>query len=873
MSSDVYNIQTVLSIGGSLAPELAKILKNMNEVDKAAKAVERSIGRWSTPIDRTVTSMGRLSREMANVQRSTSQVEREVAKTTKAMAGLRAPATGMDREMAKWAAAIGRPLAEMRTMRSTTQGVASAARGVSRSIDSWANRINSAAAAMRRMSAAAANIHIPNIPRGVGGGAGTGGFGTGPSRRRAQSRQHRTHEGSHLSGALGVYGGLTTLEWLAEQGAGGVREDIRAKNAGLSPAEIAALSQRASELSRQYPSLSKLGVREQGRLLIPNVGDYGTASELLPEYMRGQVALQTAGGVDQGSKDMERMARFIDLIGRSRSAGDTRSLIDGFVRTRQLDAEAVSANDFVNAAQNAGSAGKALSVDMWSSVMPALFMQQKGSRTGTDVASAFQNTVLGRGTDESILAQYDEGWRTGTKWKVGKNGKRKLISDGSLVDEALYSSNFHEWNKKNVIPKMVAKGMLPEAYGRGDYRQDLTDAQRVAGTKYIAERFSNRRGASLHTMDILEIGQIEAIIKRLRAAAGTTDVLGDQTRDPMVAGKSVVTQGGNVGSALANPAIPDLVEQANRLSAALGGAADTLEKHPVAAQTGFGTGLAVGGGLTAAGMFGLMRMAAPLFANPIGLAIGAGATVTIAAVTIPWGKIYDAAPPGVKGALDWMGKGATMAAEAEGGALSGEIAANQARRNRGTAGLGLTPENIKAAQDRLNVTAGPGALASAQAAAAATGQAADELVRAAQRVHPPMLDAAKGFSDVAGAANGVPGALNQAARAISGFVGRILGGLNAGATAGPPALPGAKPPTGGASQSGGAPATPGKSAVIYRGGSTIASTPVTMTLNNRVLGRTVIQHVVAEADTRNGTQGFDDNTLKTPVGHSAPILA
>lgn len=193
-------------------------------------------------------------------------------------------------------------------------------------------------------------------------------------------------------------------------------------------------------------------------------------------------------------------------------------------------------------------------------------------------------------------------------------------------------------------------------------------------------------------------------------------------------------------------------------------------------------------------------------------------------------------------------------------------------------------------ENRLGETAGPGAVQAAQAAAAAAGAAADDLIRSAQRVPPPMLDASHGFGAVADAANGVPGALNAAAGSIASFVSRVVSGLNAAGAAGAPALPGAKgsgaaggasgtataggsAPAAGSGGGGAAPAAGKQSSVIYRGGNQapiqVASTIV---MNERTLGRAVTRHQVAEANVPNGMQTFDNNTMITPVGYSAPFV-
>jgi len=917
--ADVYRIQAVINLGGNIAPELSKILKTIDQADKRAKEVGKSVGHWASPIDRAAASMGKFAREVANARKGLGTVDREVAKMRQGLSGLKAPAAGLDREMQRWATAIGRPLAEMRNMRRETQGVGSAARGVSRSIDSWAGRIGKAATAMQRMQKAAANVHLPSMPHSVGGGTvgggrgrsgRNGGGGTALQRRSHGGHRFGQHEGSHLAAGVGVVGGVQSMEQLIEMGAAARREDIRAKNAGLTPEENAALREKAAEMSRLYPSLAPLGVREQGRLLIPNVGNFETAMKVLPEYMKGQVAMQTMSGPEEGGKDMEAFARYIDIIGRSMSVEDTNKLIDGYVRARQLDPEAIRSLDYVNAAKSAAAPGKGLSVGFWSQIAPALFSQQGGARTGTDIASAYQNTVVGRGTDASILAQYDEGLRTDMKWHWNKQKTKRIIDDkGGLVNEKLYNAQPYEWAKQEAVPRMVKKGMLPEGYARGDFSQDLTDEQRASSGKYLSKLFSNRRGANIFSLMIQDMDQIEQFIKRWQNTKGTADVLKDQKIDPFVRWKAAQTQGGRVSTALANPGIDDITAQIGRIASALGLAADTLEKHPVAAQSTFGVGATVVGGAAAAGAAALVLAGLGALSIPA-IMVGAGASVTIAALTIPWEKIADAMGipkdtqkdikaavknPGVAGAAwgddDYPGN-PLRALERD---IEGKI--YKTRPGVGpqdfTAGIpGVTPPDAKILPEYKAPPGFGGAIPSLprmgfEPPGGVTGGAVPEQIKAAgdaigqagATAAPGITKAGEAAASAVGGLNSTADGANRAGGALAGLAAKIsampsmtLPGGSSGGN-GPAASPGAgggggATPGPGASAPGAAP----KSAV-YRGGAAPVQVATAVQLDGRTIGRAVTRHQVAQLDTRNGVGRFDGTSAKTPVGFSEPVTA
>ncbi|MGX7707983.1 hypothetical protein [Methylobacterium sp. Gmos1] len=64
-----------------------------------------------------------------------------------------------------------------------------------------------------------------------------------------------------------------------------------------------------------------------------------------------------------------------------------------------------------------------------------------------------------------------------------------------------------------------------------------------------------------------------------------------------------------------------------------------------------------------------------------------------------------------------------------------------------------------------------------------------------------------------------------------------------------------------------------QSSLLYRGGTAPIQVHTQVALDGRAVGKAVTRHQVAEANTRNGTGLFDDNSLKTPAGYSGPLIA
>ena len=431
--------------------ELRKLLGTMSDVEKKAKGVEKSLGIFAAPIAKAVAEAKRLS---------------------DALAGIKTRAGGVERDFARWGKAAGKSATELRGIRTTLDGVRTSARTVSSSMGTWSGGIGRAnrqlqgtVTALTRASRAAATINVG------GGGAPPGATGR---RARNSSFNHGVGFGAGMgTGDAALHGaaraGRTGIEYAGE----GVTEKLKQRNAGMTPAEQARLQNDSFKLSAQHPSFSPLAIQEIGRNLLANVDTAAKMFEVLPTYVEAGVSLQTSRGTEGAVKELDLLGKAIDNLGRSTSLTSTRNVIDGHLKTAQVD-KAATAADLLNFSKTSQSSGKSMSDEWLRDVYPTLAFGMGGSRTGTSVATAQQNMDLGRATKEALLAQSELGLRTGLTLGKEKSGRRVVKDKGGLVDSELYNSNNKEWNDKYLMPKLVEKGYLPKGYLTGDYSEELT---------------------------------------------------------------------------------------------------------------------------------------------------------------------------------------------------------------------------------------------------------------------------------------------------------------------------------------------------------------------------------------------------------------
>lgn len=515
-----------------------------------------------------------------------------------------------------------------------------------------ANWKNEALANLLRVRAEAQNVDRA-INR-IGSNAGSG----IRSLRREMSLLTQT-----LGFGTGVYATQRGAREAVEGGAQIVRGNIRGRNLGLSPIEQASLTAQSLALSQRYPSLSMEQIRTTGRQLIPNVGSFPVAQELLPDFIRARVALKTIDGTGADEGEMEKFSRAIDILGRSMDPAATRALLDAYIRSRQMDPAAIKADDWLSFAQTGGGAAKGLGVDFLSTVLPALMSQKKGYRTGTDFASAWQNFIIGRGTGRALMAQNDfisATGKSGLREGLVMGPRGRVIKPGTLVDSEMFIQNPFEWSKKHLIPRLVKDGILPEGWAKGDYSTDMSPEQRAKLQPALSNMLSNRRGFEFFSTLLGDLDQIQKYIDNLQKAAGTANVDADQMKDPFVAWQSVLTQLKELGAAVTAPALEAAAPILHSIAGALRTMATALQENPDIANLTLVAGgiLAFGAAVKTVGniLRGLGFITAAATGAGAGAAAGAGGAGAAAASRLPMLARGMSFVPGI----GWIATGAAL---------------------------------------------------------------------------------------------------------------------------------------------------------------------------------------------------------------------
>ncbi len=408
-----------------------------------------------------------------------------------------------------------------------------------------------------------------------------------------ESAMRRFREAARFGvGAFGVYsltnaaarGGRAASTASAER----QREFFRQEMTGLPEKDRALMSDKAVELSGQYPSASATQIMEMARIAYTTMGSAERGNDILPGLVKGLVTLQSTKGVDVATQTLASLLNGIDNLGKNSldeiGVKNTLDIIDGAIRAAQIEGGDFDPAKMFEFARRSKIAGPGLSTEFIMTTAPAMMQDMTASGFGNALSSAYQAFVIGANSNSSkvnIQAQRDLGLRSGT----GNHGK------GELVESDLFGTDLYAWATKNLVPALERSGV------------DLENDTAVA--KAVAQLTKNTNASGMLTRLITQRDQIDRKREQYAASMGTSAADSAAVKDPFVAWEGFKTSFENLSAAIGETVTPVIVPGLNSISGALNAFGKSLKDGDALAWSG----LAVGGAAIVGGPIAMLGKA------------------------------------------------------------------------------------------------------------------------------------------------------------------------------------------------------------------------------------------------------------------------
>lgn len=371
------------------------------------------------------------------------------------------------------------------------------------------------------------------------------------------------YTGAYMGGVM-LQGGITaSSEW--------EREKYRQRMASIPQGERNAIIAESQRLGGIYSSVGITDIAELGRGARSMMGDNQRGLEILPDLVRGMVALQSAKGTDVAIEEMRGLLRGIDNAGQNAGGEigvqNTREIIAGMIRAAQIEGADLDVGKLFGFARRGKIAVPGLSTNFLATTAPAFMQDMTAEGFGTALSSAYQAFVIGSNAVAS-------------KQNIENQIALGIRDENGLVGAKQFGTDPYQWVKDVLIPALKKSGT--------DVTDDTAVAQQIAGLS------RNTNATSLLARMVQQSPQIERLIGQYGSAMGPEAADQARNEDPFVAYKGFLESLRNLAAAVGEDVMPTIVSGLNSLANGINQLQQAWRDGDGMAKLGIGAGVGVG---------------------------------------------------------------------------------------------------------------------------------------------------------------------------------------------------------------------------------------------------------------------------------------
>jgi len=308
------------------------------------------------------------------------------------------------------------------------------------------------------------------------------------------------------------------------------REIYRQEMAGLTPEERQQIFAQSMGLTSRYGSVSTTQTMEMARTSRNLMGDTTRGSAILEDMVKGLVVLQSTKGTSAGTSEMMRLQKGLDNLGVN-AGGELgieqiKAVIEGFVRTSQIEGMDLDVGQFWQFARRSKVAGSALSNEFLSTIAPIMMQDMGADTAGNALAMGYKAFVIGA-RDTAAKADIEAQKKLGIRAGPGR---------GELVGRELYGENPYAWAKAYLVPALEKAGV------------DLTNDGEV--THAIAKLSRNSNATMFLTRMVTQMEQYDKSLDLIRRTQGIDAADAARRRDPFLAFQDFKNAWGELAAAI-----------------------------------------------------------------------------------------------------------------------------------------------------------------------------------------------------------------------------------------------------------------------------------------------------------------------------------
>lgn len=289
-------------------------------------------------------------------------------------------------------------------------------------------------------------------------------------------------------------------------------------------------------------------------------------------------------GQDEQNSDSQALVKVAELLGHISSTKDFANFANLAMKANAASGGMVTARDYRAVVSTGGVALSRIDPKAFFFSLSHLIQEKGGDRTGTGLASAYQNMVMGRETKAAAEEQQKIGLLRPDAIQYTKTGQLAKVRPDSIVNSALYRTDPYKYLMTEIVPRI----------------QKANPKLNEAGMEMaIAKLFSSRTAQDIMVTMYKQRANIDKQITAGNAAQSTQQILSTNKNSAVGQRLNLAAEKANLNKQIGNDLMPAYVAALKEFASVLHTINTEMKNHPKIGKALI-EGIAGVGALTAA---------------------------------------------------------------------------------------------------------------------------------------------------------------------------------------------------------------------------------------------------------------------------------
>lgn len=272
---------------------------------------------------------------------------------------------------------------------------------------------------------------------------------------------------------------------------------------------------------------------------------------------------------DEQNSDSQALVKTAELLNHISSVKEFTSFANLAMKANAASGGMVTARDYRNVVSTAGVAVSNIDPKAFFFTLSHLIQEKGGERTGTGLASAYQNMVMGRETKAAAEEQQKIGLLRPDAIQYTKTGQLAKVKADGIVNSSLFRTDPYQYLMTEIVPRIrKANPTLNES------------GMEMA----IAKLFSSRTAQDIMVTMYKQRANIDKQVRAGNAAQSTQQIISGSKNSAVGQQLRLASEKTNLRQQIGADIMPDYVKALSAMADILHKINDEMTRHPKAAK-------------------------------------------------------------------------------------------------------------------------------------------------------------------------------------------------------------------------------------------------------------------------------------------------